>query len=479
VQAFISKYGLAAHLAILAVAPLFLLPFCGEVWIGRTILWLSLTAALWILLEPSRRRDEMLHDARERVAVSIARDPLFWLMLLVVAVSSVRWANSGVAMAYDAENAVWLIKPPEFRFLPGGTDGSGFLPFACAVALTVLVQGCRHALGKSARIGFLFISSALAGLASFIAVVAMTAFGHDELHKAVACDFRSASFVGVAFGVYFVAATAALVGAFELKWNKAIPLVFLSIGGCGLGLFAFAPAYATAFFSAAAILALVPGLAYIAQKAGKTAAPKVLVFFGIAVTIGTFATVWLMPKEVLVGRAGAFSGAGFFSEDFAAQREVLTQIAQGVWKNHPWLGTGLDSFPLDIRFNASESDWDLLPSGQAGALNGWWQLLAERGIVGLAFLVIPVLFLLWTWGFRLTGVIRKDVVHRHLRTLLSVHPTCLTGILALAAAAACGFIDHSFETPAVLMAVGSVLALSGSALPVPEKPRENTESTEM
>jgi hypothetical protein len=31
VQKAISKYGLAAHLALLAVAPLFLFPFCGDV----------------------------------------------------------------------------------------------------------------------------------------------------------------------------------------------------------------------------------------------------------------------------------------------------------------------------------------------------------------------------------------------------------------------------------------------------------------
>ena len=83
-QKAIAKYGLAAHLAILAVAPLFLFPFFGEDTIAVVLLWLSLPAAVWTFMQPSVRRGEMLHDARDRVSSEVFRDPFFWVMLVVV-----------------------------------------------------------------------------------------------------------------------------------------------------------------------------------------------------------------------------------------------------------------------------------------------------------------------------------------------------------------------------------------------------------
>ena len=51
VQKFIAKFGCAAHLAVLTVAPLFLFPFVGQETLAVALLWLSLPAALWTVLE--------------------------------------------------------------------------------------------------------------------------------------------------------------------------------------------------------------------------------------------------------------------------------------------------------------------------------------------------------------------------------------------------------------------------------------------
>ena len=67
VHQFLAKYGLAAHLAFLAVAPLFLFPFCAASSVAVTLLWLTLLAAVWCGLMPSVRRGERLYDARLRV----------------------------------------------------------------------------------------------------------------------------------------------------------------------------------------------------------------------------------------------------------------------------------------------------------------------------------------------------------------------------------------------------------------------------
>ena len=64
---FLAKYGLAAHLALLAVAPLFLFPFSAESSVAVTLLWLTLLAVVWCFLVPSVRGGERLYDARLRV----------------------------------------------------------------------------------------------------------------------------------------------------------------------------------------------------------------------------------------------------------------------------------------------------------------------------------------------------------------------------------------------------------------------------
>ena len=96
-QKFIAKYGLAAHLAILAVAPLLRLPFCGERVVAAVLLWLSLLTGLWMLLGPSVRGGERLHDARHRVAFALLSDPLSWVLLGGIVFSGFRALNTGIA----------------------------------------------------------------------------------------------------------------------------------------------------------------------------------------------------------------------------------------------------------------------------------------------------------------------------------------------------------------------------------------------
>ena len=101
-QKFIAKFGCAAHLAVLTVAPLFLFPFVEREMLAVVMLWLSLPAALWAILEPSVRGGEHLHNARRRVLRGMLRDPLLWALLVVVVITGVRAVNVGIALAYDA-----------------------------------------------------------------------------------------------------------------------------------------------------------------------------------------------------------------------------------------------------------------------------------------------------------------------------------------------------------------------------------------
>ena len=96
----ITRYGLATHLALLASLPFVLFPLLSASKLAEVIFCLSGIAFLWLLVEPSMRAGEHLSVARRRVFGSLVRDVAFWFVLCALAVSFVRYLNSGVATDY-------------------------------------------------------------------------------------------------------------------------------------------------------------------------------------------------------------------------------------------------------------------------------------------------------------------------------------------------------------------------------------------
>lgn len=455
-QKLIAKYGLAAHLAILAVAPLVLFPFCGEGAVAEVLIWLSVPAAFWTVLEPSVRGGEHLHDARWRVVRGISRDPLFWASLAFVGFAGLRALNAGIAFSYDAETSVWFVSSPSLSLLPGVVGSSGDLLFAAALALAVLMQACRHSLGRAARMSFLLLSSALSGLAAVIILVS----GYFGLPGAVsALSFGAAgahSFVGLAFGLYLIGGTVALVAVFERGWNFAFPLLLLSIGANAAGLFAFSPPYLSIAPAGAELLVLIYAFAFSSKALRAAGEFKLLVVGGVSLTLGGLLVAVILPESALGDRLSAFKSFELFSARFWEDRAMLSAMAFKSWTGHLWAGTGIGSFPLDFRFNAKPSDWQVFPRGAAALANGWWLLLTERGLVGAVFFILPFGFLSFTYVRRLIAGVRE---------LSLPHPACLIAPLALLLFVATGFVDCSLLRPDALIATGAFLAVSAASFP--------------
>ena len=454
-QKILSKYGLAAHLAFVAVAPLFLFPFCGADWTARALLWLTGLAFVWLVMEPSRRSGEMLYDARLRVLSELVRDPLFWLTVCFAALAAARWANGGIRMAYDSELARWYLLEAACGILPGCADPpAGFLTFAIAIALVVLIAGCRHALGKSARISFLFTYALLAGVAS-VTAVSVSAFGGPEAAALTRCALEEGSFAGSAFGVAFLCGIVVVAGGLECRWNRYFLLFVFAVGANGAGLYFFAPPPVILVYLVAALLTLLVVIVYVLFTQGSTGTLKSLAAVILAAGVTALFIMGMASAELNAART-AFPDDGLLPDSYLQVRRLLSDIAVKVWKEHPWLGTGLGSFGLDVKFNLTPADWKLFTGSPACALNGWWQLLAERGIVGGICFAAAVGFLAFTFVRRLVFGFRKPFFH----------PSCWLGPTVLAAVVTETFVDASFLRPDLILAVGAVLALSGSSLPV-------------
>lgn len=454
-QKFISKYGLAAHLALLAVTPLFLFPYFSEGGIAAAVMWMALVAFGWLVMEPSRLAGEMLHDARERVTRGILRDPFFWCSLGLLVVAGIRWANGGVEQVYDAELAEWQMTSPVCEILPGSVDGSGMMPFALLTGFAVVALGFRHALGKRARAACLLMTSAFAGIAALVAV-ALAFEGQATAEAARTCAWTNPQFVGVAFALHVLSGILALEGIFDYDWKGSVPLLAFALGGTVTGLVYFAPPLAIAVGLSASLLLLALCLVHRFLTVSAIDALKFLIAFALSLLVPVLVLIGCAPEGMLAEKFPYFAGGSLFSEDYWAMRAVLSEVASKAWQVHPWLGTGAGSFALDIGFQASPEDWKVLQMGQGAALNGWRHLMAERGIVGLIEFVLAVGPLLWTFGRRLYFGIRS-------RKFL--FPSATVGVLALALVVAEAFFDVSLLRCDVMLALGALLTVSASSLP--------------
>ncbi len=465
---------------MLATAPLFLFPYCCGDDVATVLVWLSPLAALWVLLEPSRRTDEMLHDARSRVVRAMLFDPLFWVMLLIVVIAGLRWANGGIELAYDPEKSEWFVSEASMKFMPASVLGCGKLPFAASLALLVILQGCRHALGKSARASFLLSASTLAGVAGVAAAVAVY-FGHSGAVAATKCGLSESSFAGSAFGAYFLAGFAALVAAFENRWTRQFGLFAFALGGTATGVYFFAPAPVSALYLASGIVMLAVCVGYAGFFLGGTTPFKCVATVLIAAAIPCLLAAGLAPEGMNADRLAAFSdeGGSLFRDGFFKLRELLSGMASKAWGERPWIGKGIGSFPLDVRFAATPEQWKLLPATVDGTLNGYWLLLAERGIVGAVSIALPLGFVAFTFVRRLVGAIREAVgvpaaselgatVERR-RIFI---PACALGPLVVAAVAVETAFDSSGLRADAIMAAGALFALSASSFPSAKKTPE-------
>lgn len=441
-------------MAILAVAPLILFPFLAEESMSVVLLWLSFPVLSWVVLEPSVRSGETLRDARRRVAKAICTDPFFWVSLFLVLLTGVRALNGGVALVYDAESAAWSLAPSVLAFLPGCVKGAGFLPFAGCVSGMVLVLGCRHALGAAARIAFLLASSFLAGLAAVLVLFADSA-GDAAVRAAIARSEEMSFFYGAGFFLHLMGGTAALVAAFERGWNRTIPLFALSIGGTAAAAFVFSPAILACAFLVAEVLLLAYVIVYSAAALETAGKFRLLVVSVLSFALGGLLVMALKPSAATV-RATALVQLDFLPESFVTLRDILSGVAVRSWFGNLWLGTGVGSFPLAFRFFATPEDWQVVRVGAQTVPNGWLFLLAERGIVGVLIIGLPVYFLLFTYVRRLIGWVASGTY---------CHPSCWLGPLALVALSVAGVYGCAHLRTDVMIMAMALLAVSANAFP--------------
>lgn len=440
-QKFIAKYVLAAHLAVLAVAPLCLLPS----WVA----WLSLLGAIWLLMEPSRIKGESLRSARSRVVSAVVRDPFFWFSVVFLSYYVIAYFNTGVTLSYDAQEAKWFMSQPPMPLMPSSTDGFKPSAITSVLAMIVVTQGCRHALGKQARFGFAVVFSFVSGLISFIMISALV-LGNVAYLDLAKCSFENPQFLGIVFGISSLVSVSALASVFEFRIFRVLVMVLFGIVGSLAGLFIFAPAHIAAFFAIALIMLFLYAIFYAFKLPGALIEFKYAVVLFISISIAVIVVIFSLSDEIMEMKTLPFQSVKTVLPQLSELREALSKIAFSVWRDNLWLGTGFETFPLDIKFNATDGAFAVIPESQTKPLSGYLLLLAENGIVGSVMYTCLYGFLLFTYIRRFCMSLKASISS----------PISLTGFLALSAVAAAAAFDCSFLLPEATVVLCMTMSLS-------------------
>ena len=408
-QRIVTKFGLAAHLAMLAAIPCALTPFVPEQWLGDVTLWLALIAAIWVLLSPSIRVGEGVTQARLRVLGEILHDPVTWFFIVAGVVFWIAKANGAVELFYDAETTQWIVKKPPVEELPSSTPGAGYLPLAVTVSLGVCVEGICHALGRQARTWCILAASFIAGIGGF-ALVTLVFQGIAPFEGAALRDFGDAPFLGSMFIPWLFAAIAGGSQAEAEGWGASRLVYAVAVGGNVAAVAFLLPPVESAIILAVAAVFLLWSLFYSSRASGKGgAAARMLVMTVLGVLLAAFSMMLFAPDELRAAKSDQIFAAAperepiedtFDDEEDPTSDEVFARIARQMWLQSPWCGVGIGAYKVQLPFFAEDTDWRILPVKAQWPQNSYWGILAERGITGCAILGAGLAFLLVFWAVR-------------------------------------------------------------------------------
>lgn len=502
---FLSKYGLATHLAVLAALPLALTPFLTAATLGSVILWLSALAAVSLLIEPSLRVGEHLSLARARVRREIIRDPLFWLLLLFVVFTFIRWVNSGIGLFYEAEVGKWSVKTPKWGILPGSVEDAGYLPFAVSVAVSLLLVGIRHGIGLMARTAFGLTASFLTGLGGLVAVgcAAGCVLGAEGWMTAT---LGEVPFWPSFFGVWLILGVVCGVQAEAAKWGIARMLVVVALAGNSAALLFFAPPLVAAVWFLLAIVVAAFSLSYLGRAASMGAVARNLSLLVVGFTLPIFIAMTFMPQEIRASKMRHLSPASAIEprraevkatlalnnsssmldgrkkaekirkeevERSNRGRTILNDVARRMWQNQPWTGAGIGAFGIQTRFIGQDLkiNWRDIPPKPTFTPNSYWMHLSERGILGCALVVMLIALLVVSYFARMIGAfgyLRKqddvDIFAFAVGPMAWVAPLCVLPVLVEAV------YTPLFLSATFIIILTVPLALSAATFPKPKKP---------
>ena len=368
-------------------------------------------------------------------------------------------------MRYDPEQTAWMVKPPAWEGWPASTGDVGFLPFAVSIGAGVLSIGVLHGVGLAARLSFGLQVSMFLGVAGLI-FAGLTCTGEKEFVARAVAGFLSGPFYGSVFGFGLALAVVCGFQAEARKWASARLPFCIAVAGNAAGLLFFAPPLLAAAYLLPVVLFVVFGLVYLSRTGsmGGIARSSVMFLFGGALAVCLLLAA--APEDVFAAKSQGMDIQLAFPELYRQLEEALSRISHAIWRDTPWCGAGIGAFGLYVPFVAEKADWSILPPTVSVAFNGYWTILAERGILGCVALLGGLGLLLVVWILRLIRAILFLKTRDDADTFVfACAPVVWIAPFLLVIFCLEAFFTSVFNMSVVLLPVVSSIALSAASFP--------------
>ena len=461
----ISKYGLATHLALAAALPAALAQSVSGSVLSIAMLWVSLSAVLWMLIEPSVLSGETVSTARMRVISHVIRDPLVWFLLVAILYAFVRWLNNGVRLAFDAETSIWAVKEATLPFLPASTANEGLFPMALVISMGVVVIGVKHALGRNARLWFGIAAGAISAVGAVTSAV-FVGMAMEPFRSSALSSIGAPVFYGSMYALFLPMTLACGIQAEECGMTKSRLVFAWAVAGNGLGAYLFLPGILSVAYLSVSVVVAALALAILKIRSGAAAAARAAAMLAFGIVLAVFSSILPSFEEVQKNKAESLDAEKAFSPALADRNEALFRISKAIWLEHPWGGAGVGAFALQAPFVAGKEDWTVLPPQPSIGPNGFLTLISERGIVGASLWLLGFALLLQFWFARLIGSFAWQKLQDEGRSwFLNVPPVVWTGPLILLLFLADAFFSSGFPLTALSACVAAALPLAAASFP--------------
>ena len=370
--AFLSRRASAAHLALVAVAPLVL---CEYPSVGSLLTvsgWLVFLAAIWAFMSPAAQEEESVHNALRRFLRGMLTDPFFWSGAVFAVYSATVALNTGVALAFDADALVWRLSSAAAPALPGGVGSAGVGFLSASLASLVLYSAVVHSLDSRMATAFSVIA--------LLMVIAIAVFGL-VCGRAPGRELSPA-----AYGIWSLVALSTMLSAARSHDRFPEMVSMLAFAVCLLTMASGGhPEELTVFAGASAAIAAVSAFGC---------------FRSLRLS-GTLRSMSLLLLSVVTGAAAFYGLSGDWDSLLPVWRSAsdptLDRLAVDAFMDHPWIGVGAGAFPLAAKLLATPADWPALgavPDFGGSALRTF---VVERGMIGSALLLISAGALGYSW----------------------------------------------------------------------------------
>ena len=421
-------------------------------------------AELFVLI-PAVHKRENLSDARRRTWKTLSADAFLYFGLAISLYLFVQWLNGGCTPLYDVTAGVWNYSQPDVGWLPYSIEQVDSLRMFNIMTACVVIGLCiRHAAGKRSKRALLQGLSVLSGFFALFAVWQGMAGNQSYLGFMIKPE---SSNMGSFFGFWLIMGIGSYADsvACRQRFTEIVYVTGILFNFVGMLFFTQLPAMLV--FTLAAILLLVYTGLYLSAHVTRPFLIKFYMLTFVIIAGGLFVLFVVLPQSALTDKTGLTADISGSWQALVASKDIRSETALQIWKEHMWFGTGAEGFQHYAGSFLNDKGWSLLKVNKGLVYNDSLQFLCEFGLLGSAIFSALLFTMIVPLFYRAHIAWSKDTKGSDAdrRFLLRVSPFFVTGVLAISCCFAESFVSSPYRFPALFVSFFIVMLSIPAFLP--------------